>query len=124
MFHSNDLEGTVSYDPTDGSYCSQPWDKKRPDEGNGQWYLEDTVPLVLDDDAADVPLVNKTLHGIDHVSTRYMKLFMESLKLASSWGLWIGLCHNNALLSIAARPLFLSSNISYVKDTSLYWENE
>ena len=124
MFRANDLKGTVSYDPTDGSYCSQPWDKKRPDEGNGQWYLEDIVPLMLDDDAADVPLVNKALHGIDHVSTRYMKLFMESLKLASSWGLWIGLCHNNSLLSIAARPRFLSSNISYVEDTSLSWENE
>ena len=106
MFRANDLKGTVSYDPTDGSYCSQPWDKKRPDEGNGQWYLEDIVPLMLDDDAADVPLVNKTLHGIDHVSTRYMKLFMESLKLASSWGLWIGLCHNNSLLSIEARATF------------------
>jgi hypothetical protein len=45
VFCANDLKGTVSYDPTDGSYCSQPWDKQRPDEGNGQWYLEDTVPL-------------------------------------------------------------------------------
>ena len=114
MLRANDLKGTVSYDPTDGSYCSQPWDKKRPDEGNGQWYLEDIVPLMLDDDAADVPLVNKTLHGIDHVATRYMKLFTESLKLVSLWGLWIGLCHNDSLLSIAVRPRFLSSTISYV----------
>src|SRR5689334_3953032 len=84
LFHSNDLEGTVSDDPTDGSYCSQPWDKQRPDEGNGQWYLENTMPLILDDDAADVSLVNKTLHRIDHVSTRYMKLFTVVLKLVSS----------------------------------------
>jgi hypothetical protein len=109
MFRANDLKGTVSYDPTDGSYCSQPWDKQRPDEGNGQWYLEDTVPLMHDDDTTDVPLVNKTLHGIDHVSTRYMQLFTES-----SWGLWIDLCHNDAPLSTAARSLDLFSNISYV----------
>jgi len=69
---------------------------------------------MLDDDTADVPLVKKTLHGIDHVSTRHMKLFMESLQLVCSWGLWIGLCHNDSSLSHAARPLFLSSNISYV----------
>lgn len=106
MFRANDLKGTVSDDPTDSSDCSQPWDKKRPDEGNGHWYLEDMVPLMLDDDAAHVPLVKKALHGIDHVSTRDMKLFMEALKLASSWGLWIGLCHNNALLSLVAWATF------------------
>ena len=30
VFRANDLKGTVSHDSTDGSYCSQPWDKKRP----------------------------------------------------------------------------------------------
>ena len=106
MFRAHDLKGTVSDDPTDSSDGSQPWDKQRPDEGNGHWYLEDMVPLMLDDNMADVPLVKKALHGIDHVSTRDMQLFMDS-----SWGFWIGLCHHNALLSLAVRPLFLSSNM-------------
>jgi len=85
VFRANDLNGTVGHDRTDGSYCSQPWDKQRPDEANGQRNLKDIVSLMLDDDVTDVPLVNKTLHGRYHVSTRYLKLFTVSLKLVSSW---------------------------------------
>jgi len=85
VFRANDLNGTVGHDRTDGSYCSQPWDKQRPDEANGQRNLQDIVSLMLDDDVTDVPLVNKTLHGRYHVSTRYLKLFTVSLKLVSSW---------------------------------------
>jgi len=109
---ANDLNGTVGHDRTDGSYCRQPWYKQRPDEANGQRNLQDIVPLMLDDDVTDVPLVNKTLHGRDHVSTRYLKLFTVSLKLVSSWCLWFGLGHNDSPLSHAARSLFLYSNIS------------
>src|SRR5438270_7921606 len=43
---------------------------------------------------------------------RSLKLFTVSLKLVSSWCLWFGLFHNYALLSTAARSLFLCSNIS------------
>jgi hypothetical protein len=112
VLRAHDLNGTVGHDRTDGSYCRQPWDKQRPDEANGQWNLQHIVSLVLDDDVTDIPLMNKTLHGRDQVSTRYLKLLTVSLKLVSSWSLWFGLGHNDSPLSYAARTLFLDSNIS------------
>jgi len=120
VFRAHDLNGTVGHDRTDSSYCRQPWHKQRPDKANGQRNLQDTVSLMLDDDVTDVPLVNKTLHGRDHISTRYLKLFTVSLKLVSSWCLWFGLRHNDSPLSHAARVLFLDSNIS--NDTWAFFE--
>src|SRR5437764_5393051 len=95
VFRANDLNGTVGHHCTNGSYCRQPWNKQRPDEGNGQGNLQDIMPLMLDADATDVTLVNKTLHGRDQISTRYLKLFTVSLKLVSWWCLWFALGHND-----------------------------
>ncbi len=87
MFGANDLNGTVGHDRTDGSYSRQPGDKQGPDEANSQRNFQDIMPFMLNDDVTDVPLVNKTLHSRDHVSTRDLKLFTISLKPVFSWGL-------------------------------------
>src|SRR6266849_3126058 len=91
-FRSNHLKRAVRQHRTDGSYCGQPWSKKRPDEANGQWDLQDIVPFMLDDDSTDVTFVNKLFHGCDQIVPYHLELFTVSLKLLFSRFLRTCLC--------------------------------
>lgn len=78
------LNGAVGQECPHRTYGCEPWSKQCADNTDREWNLHDCLPLVLNDDATDIPLVEELFHSGNQLLTHALPFLVSCWLLVVS----------------------------------------